>query len=42
MSELFTDLFDKARDKMNKSFPKQLQNQMPIMQQQNNSSNLSY
>ncbi|XVN42523.1 MAG: conjugal transfer protein TraN [Candidatus Rickettsia vulgarisii] len=47
LEELFSDLLDQAKDKMNKSFPQQLKNQMPIMQQQrfNNNhtdSNLSY
>ncbi|XVN41904.1 MAG: conjugal transfer protein TraN [Rickettsia endosymbiont of Argas persicus] len=47
LEELFSDLLDHAKSKMSKSFPQQLKNQMPIMQQQrsNNSytdSNLSY
>ncbi|MFP3012699.1 MAG: conjugal transfer protein TraN [Rickettsia sp.] len=47
LEELFSDLLDHAKSKMNKSFPQQLKNQMPIMQQQrfNNNrtdSNLSY
>ncbi|WP_341788954.1 conjugal transfer protein TraN [Rickettsia endosymbiont of Lasioglossum villosulum] len=47
LEELFSDLLDHAKSKMSKSFPQQLKNQMPIMQQQrsNNNctdSNLSY
>lgn len=47
LEELFSDLLDHAKSKMHKSFPQQLKNQMPIMQQQkfNNNrtdSNLSY
>lgn len=48
MEELFADLLIEAKNKIGKSFPQQLHNQMPIMQQQipvngkSHNSNLSY
>ncbi|WP_341756995.1 MULTISPECIES: conjugal transfer protein TraN [unclassified Candidatus Tisiphia] len=37
LEELFADLLIKAKSKMLKSFPKQMNNQMPTLQKQNNS-----
>ncbi|MCC8371767.1 MAG: conjugal transfer protein TraN [Rickettsia endosymbiont of Pseudomimeciton antennatum] len=48
LEELFADLLLDAKNKMGKSFPQQLNNQMPVMQKQipangkNHNSNLSY
>ncbi len=45
LSELFAELLGQAKSKIHKSFPKQLKNQMPIMQKQKSdqgNSNLSY
>ncbi len=48
LEELFADLLIEAKNKMGKSFPQQLNNQMPVIQKQmpinsrNNNHNLSY
>jgi conjugal transfer mating pair stabilization protein TraN len=48
LEELFADLLFDAKNKMGKSFPKQINNQMPVIQKQtplngrNNNHNLSY